>query len=153
MSPSDDPDEHPVMSRAPHTPLLPAAQSPRAPWLRTATVTTAKFKQPSVFHREEILQQLTCHQVNSHISTDAVHDAFVALQTVQAFQLVVSICASCCVIAQQAEPLTSGRTTERATPLTQRLALQQRVDRQPVAVHQQIKRETQAQVFLCDISA
>lgn len=79
MSPSDDPDEHPVMCRTPHTPLLPAAQSPRAPWLRTATVTTAKFKQPSMFHTERTLQQLSCHQVNSHISTDAVHDGLMAL--------------------------------------------------------------------------
>lgn len=52
------------------------------------------------------------------------------------------------VTAKQAEPLTSGRSTERATPLSQRLAQQQRVDRQPVAVHQQIKRDTQAQVTL-----
>ena len=52
------------------------------------------------------------------------------------------------VTAKQAEPLTSGRSTERAPPLSQRVAQQQRVDRQPVAVHQQIKRETQAQVTL-----
>ena len=41
----------------------------------------------------------------------------------------------------------SGRSTERGTRLSRRLALQQRVDAKPVAVHQQIRRETQAQVL------
>ena len=40
-----------------------------------------------------------------------------------------------------------GRRTDRSTSLTRRLALQQRLDAKPVAVHQQIRRETQAQVL------
>ena len=95
MSPSDDPDEHPVISRAPHTPLLPAAQSPRAPWLRNATVTTAKFKQLSMFHTERTIQQLTCHQVNSHISTDAVPGVFVALSLCKACACCQRACKLC----------------------------------------------------------
>ncbi len=47
----------------------------------------------------------------------------------------------------QAEPMASGRGTERSTSLSRRLALQQRLDAKPVAVHQQIRRETQAQVL------
>ncbi|DBA94303.1 TPA: hypothetical protein ACH3X1_001915 [Trebouxia sp. C0004] len=48
----------------------------------------------------------------------------------------------------QAEPVASGRGTDRSTGLSRRLALQQRLDVKPVAVHQQIRRETQAQVRL-----
>lgn len=69
MQPTDDPDEQAVIYRTPHTPLLPTAQSPRAPWLRTAAMTVAKLKQPPMFPTEKALQQLSCRQVHSHLST------------------------------------------------------------------------------------
>ena len=50
-------------------------------------------------------------------------------------------------LCTQAEPVASGRGTDRSTSLTWRLALQQRLDAKPVAAHQQIRRETQAQVL------
>ena len=43
--------------------------------------------------------------------------------------------------------MASSRGTDRSTSLTRRLALQQRLDAKPVAVHQQIRHETQAQVL------
>lgn len=79
MQHTDDPDEQPVIYRTPHIPLLPTAQSPRAPWLHTAAMTSAKFKQPSIFQTEKALQQLSCHQVHSYISTHAVHVVLFAL--------------------------------------------------------------------------
>ena len=46
----------------------------------------------------------------------------------------------------QARALTPESSTGRETPLSRRLALQQRVAAKPVAVNQQIKREMQTQV-------
>ena len=43
--------------------------------------------------------------------------------------------------------MASSRDTDRSTSSTRRLALQQRLDARPVAVHQQIRRETHAQVL------
>ena len=59
----DDPDNQPVVYRTPHTPLLPPVQSPRAPWLHTAAMTAAKFKQPSRLQTERSLGQESCLQV------------------------------------------------------------------------------------------
>lgn len=52
-------------------------------------------------------------------------------------------------VVKQVEMLSAGIITERGTPLSRRLALQQRVDAKPVAVHQQIRREMQMQVICC----
>lgn len=141
MQPNAD---EPVVYRTPHTPLLPTAQSPRAPWLHAATMTAAKFKQSSRFKTEKALEQMSC-QVHSLIGTSAcwLLSGLICCKLCSEVSMHTS-----CVTDKQAEPVMSGRSTERATPLSQRLALQQRVVQQPVAVRQQMKLETQAQVML-----
>ena len=53
-----DPDEQPVTYRVPSAPLRALAQSARAPWLHTAAVTAAKFKQPPrALHTERRAEQ------------------------------------------------------------------------------------------------
>lgn len=134
--PSGDPDEQPVIYRTPHIPLLPTLQPPRAPWLHTA----AKFKQRGRFQTENLSEQLSCREVCSYPASCNVFGRNWLGRN--------RACINHMCNARQAEPLISERSTERATPLSQRLAQQQRVNSKPVAVHQQIKREIQAQVLM-----
>ena len=66
MQPADDPDEQPVIYRTPRTPLLPTAQSPRAPWLHTATMTAVRFKQLCRFQTEKVTRAVVLSGTQLH---------------------------------------------------------------------------------------
>ena len=72
-----DPDEKPVVYRIPHTPLSRPVQSPRAPWLYTAAMTAAKFKQPSNFQSERVTEHTCSHDQACMHSSKCLQAAFI----------------------------------------------------------------------------